>query len=379
LTHPAPLSNSVRAFVAIAAQATGKTMKFDQQPSSSPRLKVSGPLLAAIAVVIAGLTYAGLTLMSPSREPATKQPALAKADPAAAGVPASAPPAKGVAEIATPPDNQTPPKPAAEAPPSADAPAEGGVVIEGADQFAAFADPSEPSPSTESAGAVPEPAAEPEPAPAPEAAPVSAPEYAASPEPAPVATANAVAVMDSPDDVDPPPSPEPVDGVPAPSRTAWFSSVRASAPAAASAAVSQPSPAATSEHASEPEPTVAEAAPTAHVAAAPGADALSPWWPQRSVPGRLNLLYAGQAAQERTVGVLFDSKFTEGADVGPGLQLLKSDGSPASGEWEVNSTGRMLLFRNLKPGRYTVVVSPDLANAAGLTVGTELRGPVYIR
>lgn len=148
------------------------------------------------------------------------------------------------------------------------------------------------------------------------------------------------------------------------------------APAAASA-----EPAVAAEPAAAPAAKPKPAAPKAAAVAksAPRAEVLTQWWPQRPEPGRLNLLYAGQAANERTVGLLFDTRFAENADIGAGVRLVADNGKPAAGHWELNSNRRMLLFKGLKPGRYTVVVSPQLANEAGLAIGSELHGPVYIR
>jgi hypothetical protein len=144
------------------------------------------------------------------------------------------------------------------------------------------------------------------------------------------------------------------------------------------AAAAEPAPAAPPAPVEKPK---AAAAPKAAVVAksAPRAEVLSQWWPERSKPGQLNLLYAGQAANERSVALLFDSSFAESADLASSVSLLADNGKPAKGSWEFNSNRRMLLFKGLNAGRYTVVVSPQLSNEGGLKIAKELRGPVYIR
>ena len=325
----------------------------------SNRLVTVGGITVGIAIV----TYVVLNVVAPFKQHDEKLQGGAKVedvfsgDVASAAVPAPAAPvapasaaatAADVPDIATPPDNRAPPKPAAEAPPSKDAPEEGAVEIEGASDF--------PMPTDESTASTP--------APAPEAAP----EPAAAPAPTAVAAATAEAQATLPR-----PTPDPV------------LDTEAAAPPA-KLAVAAPEPEAS---ASEPEPTAAAAEPAAPAPrpapkaatvakSAPRADALTQWWPQPTA-GKLNLLYAGQAANERTVGLLFDSSFAENAAPGDGLKLIADNGKPASGSWALNSNRRMLLFKNLKPGRYTVVVSPQLANEAGLAIGSELHGPVYVR
>ena len=107
------------------------------------------------------------------------------------------------------------------------------------------------------------------------------------------------------------------------------------------------------------------------------------WGDSRGVDGTHLLDQSKNAVQlvERIVGLLFDSPMAADVDLRGDamIRLLSSNGSTPSGQWVLNSNRRMLLFKNLKPGRYTVIVSPQLANEAGQTLGTELHGPVYIR
>jgi hypothetical protein len=51
----------------------------------------------------------------------------------------------------------------------------------------------------------------------------------------------------------------------------------------------------------------------------------------------------------------------------------------AAGEWEVGKTPRLAVFKSVDPGRYTVILRPQLADAEGRTLGSLLRGPVDIK
>lgn len=113
-------------------------------------------------------------------------------------------------------------------------------------------------------------------------------------------------------------------------------------------------------------------------ATAPRADALAQWWPSAPTPGRLNLLYAGQAAQSPAIALLFDSVFADATAVGSAIRVVDGQGHAVGGSWELASNRRLLLLK-AKPGRYTIVISPDLANQRGQTLAAELHGPVYVR
>lgn len=365
--------------------------------------------IAGIAAVIAVGSYWGLQQMK-SGEPASPEAPAVTAD---AGMVAS--------DIATPPDSASPPKPAVAAPDTGDS----SVEIEGASDFPMPTDEPESTSNSEAADApviaeTPAPAELPAPAPAamtayvptnlprPQPDPVLAP--ASSSSEAPSADTAPTDETDTASAQDTGPAPEPA-AEPAPAESIETVSVPATAPAAteavsvASAALPRPrpdpvigagatpadvaEPAEVSEPEAAPAPTApqtadvepAAAAPRPAARVAPQADALTQWWPQQRRAGRLNLIYAGQAANERIVGLLFDSPMAADVDLrgDATIRLLASNGSTPPGQWVLNSNRRMLLFKNLKPGRYTVIVSPQLANEAGQTLGTELHGPVYIR
>ncbi|WP_421794019.1 hypothetical protein [Hydrocarboniphaga effusa] len=160
------------------------------------------------------------------------------------------------------------------------------------------------------------------------------------------------------------------------------------------AAVPEPSPAAQAPAPAESTSAPAPAEPSAEPAAAPSepaakpskpksttaprADALAQWWPSAPTPGRLNLLYAGQAAQSPAIALLFDSVFADTAAAGNAIRVVDGQGKTVSGSWELASNRRLLMLK-AKPGRYTIVIGADLANQRGQTLGTELHGPVYVR
>ncbi len=112
----------------------------------------------------------------------------------------------------------------------------------------------------------------------------------------------------------------------------------------------------------------------------PASDAISAWWPVtgKQPADHLNLVYAGESASEKAAVLLFDNP-VDGASAGSHLQLFSADGKEVTGSWESSSSNpRMLTFKGLSPGRYTVVLAPELADASGKTLGTGLHGPVYV-
>lgn len=108
-------------------------------------------------------------------------------------------------------------------------------------------------------------------------------------------------------------------------------------------------------------------------------DVISSWWPaaDKQSADALNLVYAGEAASEKSVVLLFGSEL-DAAGAGSHIQLLDAKGAPASGPWVAGGNPRILVHKDVKPGRYTVILMPDLADSAGKTLGHELHGPVYV-
>ncbi|MDI3259655.1 MAG: hypothetical protein QJR02_08165 [Sinobacteraceae bacterium] len=191
----------------------------------------------------------------------------------------------------------------------------------------------------------------------------------------------------------PSPAPAPAETSPAPAPSAPVPAQNA-APAEAGAAqeIQFPPAQATqrvAKHKASKPDAVASAAPasaTPKSAARTGAqnlpatDAISAWWPvvDKRSPDRLNLVYAGEAAFEKAVVLLFDQDIGNPTLAGSHIQVLDDRGQPVSGTWESSpSNPRMLIFKT-RPGRYTLILSASLADAQGKTLGSELHGPVYV-
>jgi len=220
-----------------------------------------------------------------------------------------------------PPPVAVAPAPAPEAPSTDPAPTEQDLAEEPPPQPAQAATPAPDEPESAPAPE-PEPAAKPAPKPAPKAAP--------KPEPAPA------------------PEPE------------------------------QPQSVAKAETASPPPPPAASPAPATK--SAPEADVIKPWWPDPSkMPeAQLKLQYAGQVQGQQAIALLFSSA--------PKLDTLKqhttvraASGETVAGEWTLGKNPRLAVLGGLKPGRYTVILQPQIADEKGYMLGVTLKGPVYIK
>lgn len=188
---------------------------------------------------------------------------------------------------------------------------------------------------------------------------------------------------------------------PAPKQVAAAEQAPAATPAPAPEAKAEPAaaPQAKPEPAAEPVPTPAArpaptpaASPSTTAAAEPApaseapktrstvdSDAMKQWWPE---PGKLpanqlKLMYAGDVQGEAAIGLLFSEA--------PALDSLKlhahvrdTSGADVPGTWEPGKNPRLVVFRGLKPGRYTVILEPALADAKGFALGQTLQGAVYI-
>lgn len=193
----------------------------------------------------------------------------------------------------------------------------------------------------------------PKPQPAPAAAPAPAPAKT-KPEPAPAATAAA-----------PAPQPEPVKPEPAPAP-------KATKPKAdPKAAPKQPTTVAKADEPSSAAPPKAKP---------PEADVIKPWWPDASkMPAnQLKLMYAGQVKGEEAVALLFSAPLSMDT-VKQHAQIKSADGENVSGNWELGKNPRLVVFRGLKAGRYTVILQPEIADDKGFMLGTTLKGPVYVQ
>jgi len=202
--------------------------------------------------------------------------------------------------------------------------------------------------------------------PAPTVVAAAAPVPAAAPaEPAPVA-----------DEPDPAPAtsaaPTPVAAAPAP----------AAAPPPAEKPAPVEAPAAAPEAATAPAETASAAPAPAAAPAKPAADAdaLKQWWPEPSTmpANQLKLQYAGQVQGQTAIALLFTAPLK--------LETMKefatirsASGEVMPGEWSLAKNPRMAVFAGLTPGRYTVILQPQISDQQGYMLGTTLKGPVYVQ
>jgi hypothetical protein len=222
---------------------------------------------------------------------------------------------------------------------------------------------------TASAGAAAPP---PPPAPAAEE-PVTEQDLAEEPPPkesAPVATAAA----------EPEPAPEPAAAPPPAEDTPpALREPEADAAPKPKAAARKPAPAPEAAPAAEAAPTdSANAAPVK--AKPPESDVIKPWWPDPAkMPAeQLKLQYAGQVQGEQAIALLFSAPLK--VDTLKQYARINSAGGEAvSGQWELGKNPRLAIFRGVQPGRYTVVLQPQIADEKGFMLGTTLKGPVYIQ
>lgn len=114
----------------------------------------------------------------------------------------------------------------------------------------------------------------------------------------------------------------------------------------------------------------------AAVLKSPGTDALRAWWTAPS-SGEFGLVYAGQAKGESAIALLFSGTPADSA-LNQSVKVYDAKGTLVSGNWEAAANPRLAVFRGLKPGRYTVVVEPSVADSSGKSLGKTQHGPVYI-
>lgn len=282
-------------------------------------IKPGALVMAVVMVAVSAGTYFGLDKLPPNLLPK----ALRRASAEAAATPAAVVPAPVTVASAQPA--------AAPAAATADAPTEQELA-------------EEPAPAAAPAEAAPAPKAEL--AAAETSTPAPQPEPAAAPEPAPEAT--------------PPPAPKakpkPKKAAPAPAAETAPSAETASAAAAAP----------------EPERPIKPAPPEA--------DTIKPWWPNpASMPEeQLKLQYAGQVQGENAIALLFSGKVNIDA-VRKNAVVRTLDGETVGGSWELGNNPKLAVLRGVKPGRYTVILNPEIADVKGYMLGTTLQGPVYIK
>lgn len=150
------------------------------------------------------------------------------------------------------------------------------------------------------------------------------------------------------------------------------------APAPAPAPVEQPVEKPAAKVAEKP--AAAEPAPAPAPAPKAEAEAIKPWWPDpATLPDtQLKLISATQVKGQPAIALLFATPINL-ESLKAQARVATSAGTMAAGEWGVGKTPRLAVFKSVDPGRYTVILRPQLADAEGRTLGTLLRGPVDIK
>jgi hypothetical protein len=227
--------------------------------------------------------------------------------------------------------------------------------------------------------------AEPTPAPPPVAS-------AAPMEPAPAPATEAEPTEQDLAEEPPPPAAEPAADKPDPAPAAAAEPEPAPAPAAAPppkaaeapkpAAKPAPAPAPEQEPEQKPE-TVASAPPASSAPAkkSPESDVIKPWWPtdtSKMPATQLKLQYAGQVQGQGAIALLFSAPLKIDT-VKSHAAVRNAKGETVGGEWALGKNPKLAVFKGLAPGRYTVILQPQIADQQGYMLGQTLKGPVYIK
>lgn len=110
-----------------------------------------------------------------------------------------------------------------------------------------------------------------------------------------------------------------------------------------------------------------------------GSDVISSWWSKTGTQSssNLSLVYAGEASSEKAVVLMFNNAVDPTA-ASTHIKLVDSRGKTPTGSWSAGNNPRVLAFKGVSPGRYTVILRPELPDSSGKTLGDELVGPVYV-
>ncbi|WP_295686385.1 hypothetical protein [uncultured Nevskia sp.] len=110
-----------------------------------------------------------------------------------------------------------------------------------------------------------------------------------------------------------------------------------------------------------------------------GSDVISSWWSKTGTQAssNLSLVYAGEASSEKAVVLMFNNPVDPTA-ASNHIKLVDSRGKAPTGSWSAGNNPRVLAFKGVTPGRYTVILRPELPDSSGKTLGDELVGPVYV-
>lgn len=135
----------------------------------------------------------------------------------------------------------------------------------------------------------------------------------------------------------------------------------------------------TDARAGEPAKTeTASAAPA--TASAAEADAIKPWWPDPAkVPAnQLKLQYAGQVKDQGAIALLFSSP-PKVDTLSQHATVKSASGETVAANWTLGKNPKLAVLDGLAPGRYTVILNPQVADEQGYMLGATLTGPVYVK
>lgn len=224
--------------------------------------------------------------------------------------------------------------------------------------------------------AVAQESAEPAPAPPPQIAAVAPAEPAPAAEP--------VEQAPTEQDLAEEPAPEPAAEQPAPAPAQATAPAEKPAAKPAETPVEKPAPKAEAKPAPAPsaptETAKAEAAAAASAPKPPEADVIKPWWPDPSkLPAnQLKLQYAGQVQGQSAIALLFSSPLKL-ETVKQHASVRSDKGQLVAGEWTLGKNPKLAVFEGLDPGRYTVILQPQISDQQGYMLGATLKGPVYVK
>lgn len=154
---------------------------------------------------------------------------------------------------------------------------------------------------------------------------------------------------------------------------------KAPAPTAAPATPAKPAAAPAPKPASSEKPATATSEPKPAPSTAVNADALKQWWPDpSSMPAnQLKLVYAGQVQGQSAIAVLFSASL-DLASLKQHAVIKDDDGKTVPGNWEIGKNSKLAIISGLQPGRYTLVLGPEVSGG-GFMLGRTLQGPVYVK
>ncbi|MDB5972010.1 MAG: hypothetical protein JWQ90_4460 [Hydrocarboniphaga sp.] len=213
-------------------------------------------------------------------------------------------------------------------------------------------------------------------------APAAAPDAPVPPEPATTTAAPAAAAVETATEA-PAKAPAPRTK-PAPVETASASPsgaarrTPAADPVAADSSAAAASSSEAADHAQLAVKDQRPNRPAVRTPAASASDALRPWWNQTASDDRFGVQYVGQAADQPALVIRFSRQVSDPA-AAQNIKLIAADGQPVTANWEQGQDPRVLYAPHLQPGRYTVVIDPQLASIDGESLGTQLHGPTYIQ